>query len=455
MDFTRRHLMPLLLALALAGLGAALYVALLPGENHAIEQQLVGFPDSDIAAHRARTLYLAGLCALPALAALAYALGDTLDRYITRQFLGIFGICLSALFLIWLLIDLSDKISDFRDTPSVIGTILYFYSARSPAILLLLLPYSLLLALLYSLGKLSSQREIIAVIQSGRSVIRTSLPLLVAGVFCSLLSLGLNYHWAPIAEGTQDEILATASGQQASEASKVLYRSPENNRLWMIGAFPPDYEKGKPLLNVEVTTTGENREIISRVSASHAKWDRATRSWTFENPVIGRFKPGDPPVFETRQAPLVIDSWPETPWQLIKPGLEAAHLGIPDLNTWLQASARHRGFADPSPYLTQWHYRWSQPFTCIVTVLLAAPLAIHFSRRGPGGGVFLAVVLSALMLLLSNISLAFGEAGLMRPALAAWLPNLAFALLGLYLFHRRVTGRPIYQSLLRLLPGTD
>ena len=88
-------------------------------------------------------------------------------------------------------------------------------------------------------------------------------------------------------------------------------------------------------------------------------------------------------------------------------------------------------------------------------MLLATPLAIHFSRRGPGGGIFLAVVLSALMLLVSNIVLAFGEAGTLKPALAAWLPNIGFALLGLYLFRRRITGRPIYHSLRRLLPGTD
>lgn len=455
MDRLRRHLKLLLLTLALAALGTGAYALLLPGELHAIEQQLLGFPDSDIAAHQVRTLVLAGLCGLPTLACLAYALGDTLDRYLTRQFLVIFGICLSALFMIWLLIDLSDKISEFRDTRHVLWTIGAFYGARAPAILLLLLPYSLLLALLYALGKLSSQREIIAVIQSGRGVVRTSLPLIIAGGFCTLLSLGLNYHWAPIAEGRQDEILAEASGEQATEAAKVLYRNPENGRLWMIGAFPPDYEKGKPLLNVEVTTTGDDLAIVNRISASHATWDLAKRHWTFENAVIGTFLPDQAPVFESPPGPLVIDSWPETPWQLIKPGLNAAHLGIPDLNTWLQANARSRGFADPAPYLTHWHYRWALPFACLVTVLLAAPLAIHFSRRGPGGGVFLAVVLSALMLLAGNISLAMGESGLLRPAFAAWLPNLAFGLLGLYLFHRRVTGRPIYQFLRRILPGGD
>jgi lipopolysaccharide export LptBFGC system permease protein LptF len=58
-------------------------------------------------------------------------------------------------------------------------------------------------------------------------------------------------------------------------------------------------------------------------------------------------------------------------------------------------------------------------------------------------------------LLVSNIILAFGEAGTLSPALAAWLPNIGFALLGLYLFRRRITGRPIYHSLRRLLPSDD
>jgi lipopolysaccharide export LptBFGC system permease protein LptF len=57
------------------------------------------------------------------------------------------------------------------------------------------------------------------------------------------------------------------------------------------------------------------------------------------------------------------------------------------------------------------------------------------------------------MMLTSNIALSLGESGILPPALSAWLPNLLFALLGLYLFHRRLSGRPIYQTLKRLLPS--
>ncbi len=457
MTHLRSHHRRFLLILALAAMGAGLCSLLVPMENRSVAQQLVGFPDSDVRAQHARPIILAALAFLPALAALVYALGGTLDRYIARRFLGIFAICLSALFMIWLLLDLTDNIGDFRHSGNIPATIAIYYTTRLPAILLLLLPYSLLLALLESLGKLSTNREIIAIIQSGRGVLRTTAPLIIAGAFCTLLTLGLNYHWAPIAEGSQGEILDAATGKEATKASKVLYRNRNDRRLWMVSSFPPDYQKGQPLLGVEVTITNDQQRIESRLSASHARWDRATREWTFEDAVICRYSPGNPPVFEKTDGPLIVNGWSETPWQIIKPGLSAEFLGIPDLNAWLRSNALHPQSADPSPYLTHWHYRWAFPFTCLVTVLLATPLAIHFSRRGAGGGVFLAVVLSALMLLVNTIVLAFGEAGTLKPVLAAWLPNGGFALIGIYLYRRRITGRPIYHSLRRfcrlLMPG--
>jgi LPS export ABC transporter permease LptG len=460
MAIFRPTLMRLLLTLALALLGAGLCALLLPGEWRSIQEQLTGFPDSDVAAHSARPYVLGGLCGLPALAMLVYSFGGTLDRYIARQFAGIFLICASSLFLIWFLIDLADTLGDFRKSSGMIATAATYYSIRTPAIVLLLLPYALLLSLIYVLGKFSRDREIVAMIQSGHSVIRFTLPLIGAGVWCSLLCLGLNYHWAPHADGRKTEILDTARGVLITKAKHVLYFNADNHRLWMVGAFPKNYERGEPLINVEVTVSTPDGGLVSRLTASRARWNRDDSTWTFEEPVRCRFTHDEAPEFEVPTAPIVQHGWLETPWQLIKPGLAAAYLGIPDLNGWLRANAvkRHTrpNINSAAPYLTQWHYRWALPFTCLVTVLLAAPLSIHFSRRGPGGNVFLAVVLSALMIFISNVTLNFGEAGLLHPALAAWLPNLVFSLLGLYLFRRRITGRPpFYRSLGRLFTANS
>jgi lipopolysaccharide export LptBFGC system permease protein LptF len=223
--------------------------------------------------------------------------------------------------------------------------------------------------------------------------------------------------------------------------------------LWRIGSFPPDYEKGAPLADVEVTVTRADHSIESRLSADRARWNGQGKGWTFENAVIGRHAPGAAPVFDPTEGTLVMRDWNETPWQLVKPGLEPASLGIPDLSTWLQANQRQGGFANPAPYRTHWHYRWALPFSCLVMVLLATPLAMHFSRRGAGGGIFLAVCLSALMILSGTVCTAFGEAGMLPPMLAAWLPNLVFAAIGAYLFQRRISGRPIIRRLCDALVG--
>lgn len=451
---SRPLLFRLSLTLAFALLGAGLLVWLLPGELGSIDEQLTGFPDSDVTAHRARAWILGGLCLLPALAMLGHALGDTLDRYLTRQFAVMFFICLLALGLVWLLADLADNLSDFRKSDNTLRTAAVFYGTRWPAVVVLMMPYALLLSLIYTLGKLSRDRELVAMIQSGRSVLRVTRPLLGAGLWCSLLCLGLNYHWAPGAEGRKRELLAQARGELVTAANHVLYFNRDHRRLWMVGGFPRHYERGEPLLAVEVTTTDPDGTLISRLSAKRARWLRENGDWEFENPVLCRFPEGEPPAFQSPGRLLVLSGWPETPWQLIKPGLPAEYLGVPDLNSWLRANSL-KPLTRPNqnataPYLTQWHYRWALPFTCLVTVLLAAPVSIHFSRREHGGNVFLALVLSVLMLISGSIALSFGEAGHIPPALAAWAPNLFFTLLGLYLFRIRIAGRRPLMALRRL-----
>lgn len=453
MSATRETLKRLLVALILALLGVVLYSRLVPAETAAVREQLLGFPDSDAMAHWARPVILGGLCFLPAIAALLYASGGTLARYMAREFLGILAICFAALFLVWLLQDLENNLSDLRESKHLMGAILKFYGTKLPFIIRELLPYALLLSLLFCLGKFSKSREIVAMIQTGRGLPRIVTPLIISGVMAAILCAALNYQWAPIAEGSSDQLLQEARGSMISEATNVLYPNPGRHRLWMVETFPKNYQKGEPLLHVDVTTTRDDKTLLTRMTAERAHWNRKDRSWTFDNATIGHFEPDQAPTFEQMTEPFVERSWAETPSQLIKPGLSAPFLGIPDLNSWLQANAANGKPLKTAPYLTQWHYRWAQPLICLVTVLLAAPLGIHFSRRGSTGGVTMAVALSGALVFLTTVSMALGEAEKLPPAIAAWLPNIVFAVLGIFLFHRRMAGRPIYQSLLKLFPG--
>ncbi len=447
MKFPRTWLLPIITIL----LGACGALLLIPIENAAVAEQLGGFPDSHFLTHHLRLYILAFLCFLPAIAAIAYSLGNTFDRYLARQFISIFLISLAALFAIWLLLDLNDNLGDFEGAKNLITSVLYFYLFRAPAILMVILPYSLLLALIYALGKFSKSNEIIAIIQSGTSIVRVSLPLVFAGIWCSIFLLCLNYHWAPHAEGMREELVAAAKDKPIIEASNVLYRDPNSRRIWMVGAFPKNFQLGEALRDVEITTMALDQTIQTRLTTPRASYNRKNRSWTLEKPLIATFTTGQSPDFQQMEKDLVRKKWSETPTQIIKPGLPVEYLGIPELTTWLISPLASQAISDTPAYLTHWHYRWALPLTCIVTVLLAAPLSIHFARRGSGSGVFVAIVLSVAMIFISSITLALGEASILPPWLAAWFPNIVFTLIGLWLFHRRITGRPIYQTVRKIL----
>jgi len=435
--------------IALTVLGVLLCSWIVPREILAVKEHILGFPDTDIFSHEVRPWLLGLLSLLPAIAAWMYHFSGTLDRYIARQFLGAFALCMGALLAVFLLMDLQNNMSEFKEAEDTIGLIATYYGINIPAIFVFLLPYVLLLTLLYCLGKMSRHQEIVSMIQTGRGVLRIVAPLLITGAFASLVCLIYNYHWGPWAEGHKDIILDMAKDGHADSARSVLYHDKDSGRTWLVGAFPYRFEKSGTIKNISIKEFSKDKHPTSILQAKSATWSRKSKHWTFSGVTLLDLTAQPIPVKVNTGDTLVRD-WPETPWQLVKPGLDQSHLGIPGLNSWLKAN-KDIEWANSLPYLTQWHYRFAQPVICLITILLAAPLGIVFSRRGIGGGVSIALFLSAGMLFTSTLFLTFGEAGYMPPALAAWSTNILFSLIALYLFHRRLSGRPIYQSLMKLL----
>lgn len=443
----KQYLWPV--AMTLLGIIACYEVV--PREIRAVDEHILGFPDTDVAGHRLRPYLLGLLCLLPAIAAWIYRFSGCLDRYMARQFLASFSLCMGALLVVMTLTDLQNNMSDFNEASNTMGVMISYYGIFIPAMFVFILPYVLLLSLLYCLGKMSRHQEIVAMIQTGRGVFRVVMPLFLTGIFSSAICLIFNYHWGPWAEGNKDIIIDMAKDGEAERARSVLYRDSKSRRVWLVGSFPYRFEQTGVLRNVTVHSFNEGKHPTTKLEAEEAQWSRKTKSWTFTNPQLIDLQAVPVPVKIKTENKITRD-WDETPWQIVKPGLDQSHLGIPELNSWLKA---HQGvqWANRLPYLTQWHYRIAQPVICLVTILLAAPLGIVFSRRGLSGGVSIALFLSAGMLFSSSFFLTFGEAGHMPPILAAWATNILFALVALYLFNRRITGRPIYDSVKKLFPG--
>lgn len=427
--------------LLLAGAVAASYLC--PAESALVAERIIGYPGSVVPAYELRPWLIGIVCFVPFITSVIYRCSGTLDRYTIRVFLNAFAICFGALFIVMFLEDIQDNLSDFKESPRMWELLAKHYLVKLPALLVFILPYSLMLSLLWALGKMSKSQEIVAMIQTGRSVTRIVAPLIGFGLLTSIVCLIFNYHWAPYADSQEKSILEAAKGIAQTEAKHVAYQNSDNTRQWYVGSIPFDHSQGAPLQSVSISVLDDKKSLRQRIIADTATWSLDDRKWTLTKPVVFDFSTEGETVTQY-ESPLVYD-WPETPFQIIKPGLKPPFLGIPGLTSWL-ANHRDHPLSDQRSYLTHWHYRFAHPFISLITILLAAPLGIVFNRRGLGGGVAVAIFLCAGMIFCSTVFPTLGESGHLSPFIAAWATNFLFTFVALILFYRRITGQPIYQT---------
>ena len=363
----------------------------------------------------------------------------TLDHYVVRNFLQPYLYCIIGFLSIWLIFDISDNSATILEGHVSLAEVGRFYFSQLPQVLVILLPVALLLALLFCLGKMSRANEIVSMLTAGISVPRVLLPLMVLGLLTTGLVLALNYSLAPHAELSRKIFFDNLNrgGPKQVRISGQIFRNRTNNRTWFIAHFQPNSNKFE---GVQVIQQDEHDNIVKNYLATTAEYDPATRVWHFELTKTVQYDAAGNITHEELLPTLAIPGWTETPYRLSSANVRAEFLGVPELREYLRFNS---DFPQTllAPFHTQLQYRLALPWTCLVVVFMAAPLGIGFSRRGILAGVAIAIVLVFSMNFLIHLFLALGEGDRISPLVAAWMPNVLFAAVGLYLLHLRATNR--------------
>ena len=191
---------------------------------------------------------------------------------------------------------------------------------------------------------------------------------------------------------------------------------------------------------MQVIQQDEHDNIVKNYLATTATYDPATKVWHFKLTKTVQYDAVGNITHEELLPTLAIPGWTETPYRLGSANVRAEFLGVPELREYLRFNS---DFPETllAPFHTQLQYRLALPWTCLVVVFMAAPLGIGFSRRGILAGVAIAIVLVFSMNFLIHLFLALGEGDRISPLVAAWMPNVLFAAVGLYLLHLRATNR--------------
>jgi LPS export ABC transporter permease LptG len=359
-----------------------------------------------------------------------------LDRYVIRNFLQAYLYCIAGFLSIWLIFDISDNISTFIDEKFGFALMVRYYATQVPQVFIILLPVALLLALLFSLGRMSRANEIVSMLTAGVSIPRVLAPLISIGLLTVAASFALNYSLAPHAEMAKKNFVATARAHQYSVQGQI-FRNRTDLRTWFIQSFRPGHNLFN---NVQVLQQDAHDNIVENYLSPRVTYHPEDKTWDLENVKVVKYDVSGNITGEQIYPSLKIEHWSETPFRLGSANVRAEYLSFPELREYLRFNSDFP-VTLLAPFRTHLHYRLALPWTCLVVVCIAAPLGIGYSRRGVLASVASAVVLVFSMNFLTHLFLALGEGDRISPIVAAWTPNLIFTFVGVYLLYLRAANR--------------
>src|ERR1700757_4970350 len=203
-----------------------------------------------------------------------------LDRYVIRNFVQVYLYCIAGFISIWLIFDVSDNISTFIDEHVGLLLVARYYATQIPQVLIILLPVSLLLSLLFSLGRMSRANEIVSMLTAGVSLPRVLLPLIGMGLLTVAGSMALNYSLAPHSELARKTFIDEANSRPSRQIQGQIFRNRTDSRTWFIQNFLP---RSSTFNNVQVLQQDANDNIVTNYVAAPALFPPETKNRGMEN----------------------------------------------------------------------------------------------------------------------------------------------------------------------------
>ena len=306
-----------------------------------------------------------------------------------------------------------------------------------PFTLTLTIPTGLLAAVLMVFGRMSSDRELLALKASG-----VGLAPIVAPVFIVAFLLMLVDFW----------LIASVNPECRKEYNEMKHEIVTNNPLAL---FTPEMvldkipgwriyfqsKEGSELKNVMLWQLDDQNHETSSMRAQAAKigldlehqqlvmtlyGERSER--VPANGDISQVQPGEHA--EQAASTVSLNSFYE------KLQTHLAWMTLPEIQEVIFSMQTAPTGEQASPYLTELQARISFSLACFTFIFVGIPLAIQTQRKETSVGVALTIAIVGLYMLLEAVGRGLKTKAGLYPELIIWAPNIIFQAFGFYFFYR-------------------
>lgn len=350
-----------------------------------------------------------------------------ITRYVVDEYLKIFGLSLSSLSLIYVVVLFFQKMDLFVKYHAPFYLIFEYLIYKVPEVIFQwTLPYGILLSTLLTLGSFSRHNEITALKAGGVSLYRITLPLFFIAFLISLISFVGNEYLVPFTNQKTRYLLSVKVRREPMMSFfknyKIWYRS--DHRIFNIQLLDP---KEKILKGITLYEFDDQFRCIRRIDAKEAKW--MDGKWYVYHGALRDFdESGSVQMtsFQEMEFPIQED------WASFQRAEQKSEeMSYSELRTYIQ-KIQSAGY-DATRYWVDLYSKLSFPLLNLIMVLVGIPFAL---KSGRSGGMALGIGISVMIGFAYGITyyifLSFGRSGVLPPFLSSWTPTLLFGLIGVF-----------------------
>ncbi|SJZ45238.1 LptF/LptG family permease [Sediminibacterium ginsengisoli] len=357
-----------------------------------------------------------------------------LDRYILKKFLTTFFFSIFLFAVIAIVVDVSEKTEDFgRSGLGIKRIITDYYYGFVPHIIALLFPLFVFIAVIFFTSKMAGKSEIIAILASGTSYGRWLRPYWIGGIFLAVILWFANQYVVPRANKIRGAFEANYIDRNSTynallNTSSNIYLRIDSFTYAGIYSYDTLSKRGGPMFLYKV----KQGKVVENKRADVIQWDTATRKWKLESVIDRKIDVLKEHITLTSTE---VEGFSFKPLDLSRDKYTKDKLTTPELDRFI-ALEELRGSEGLNDLKVERYRRDATSVTVLLLTLIGAIIAGRKVRGGSGVHLAVGFMIAALFIITDRFSTIFSTKGNLPPLIAAWIPNLIFVFVVIYLYRK-------------------
>lgn len=349
-----------------------------------------------------------------------------LSKYLTKEFYKLLALCQIIFLFIYLIIDFLQKIDNFINANVSKGLMVQYFLYKSPYIMVLMLPTASMISIIIMFSLMKKKNEIVAIKACGLNIFKIVQPVIVASIF---IGIGLFFFAelvVPYTSSRSNEIwnfdVEKRDPGLYYGSNQIWYRGPDS--IYWIRHFD---NKNKVMEGPTLYFFDKTFRLIKKIDGRKGFWEEGR--WRIEEGIIQEaISDGE---YALKRFDNLFLDLPETPETFIKSMKKPEEMSYWQLQRY--AERVHAEGYDNTEYLVDMNIKASFPIIILIMVLIG--MAISLLQKGDRIPlvVSIGVGICFLYMISFGFSRSLGLAGVLPPIISAWITNLIFFFIGIYL----------------------